>query len=157
MNRNEFIGGMRNAGKLPVFEKNVNIVGLNQDSRLPISGIPGREAVRMAREWWDAKGRDVMRKGELPAYNEEDRAKSGIFAGRPFDELERYQKFFVVDCWHKIYLYTHFGITDETVESILHDADAVASDDRFDGIAHRSEVHEQQPHGPDNPGTGGVG
>lgn len=69
------------------------------DAKLPSSGIGLREAILLARVWWDREGRHVVTN---PEFKDPDAGiPSGIARGLPFEELTREEQAAVISRHHQ--------------------------------------------------------
>ena len=95
-------------------DKKVHIIGAG-DQRMPVSGMKVKQAINDARRWWNNSGRDRFRAArdrDDDGIRDDDEimAKSGILAGKLFDECDNKTKHEIVKRWHRAWCATELGI-----------------------------------------------
>jgi len=106
---------------------------LDTVDRLPSSGMPAREAIAKAQEWWGRVGAREMRlhglrqKEEVGAKSYKSLGGEGfasldpdsdnylpskIIAGAPWDDLSKTEKMRVVKVWHQVHVLGRFDKSD---------------------------------------------
>lgn len=75
------------------------LLAADLDAKLPSSGIGLREAILLARAWWDREGRHVVAN---PEFRDPDAGiPSGIARGLPFEHLTREEQAAVIARHHE--------------------------------------------------------
>lgn len=75
------------------------LLAADLDAKLPSSGIGLREAILLARAWWDREGRHVVAN---PEFRDPDAGiPSGIARGLPFERLTREEQAAVIARHHE--------------------------------------------------------
>jgi hypothetical protein len=75
------------------------LLAADLDAKLPSSGVGLREAILLARAWWDRDGRHVITNKEFK--DPDAGIPSGIARGLPFEELTREEQAAVISRHHE--------------------------------------------------------
>lgn len=97
--------------------KKFHIIGAG-DQRMPVSGMKVKQAINEARRWWNKHGREYARAARDRKHDgirddEEIMNKSGILAGKMFDQCDPQTKREIVKRWHRAWCAIELGIEDD--------------------------------------------